>query len=270
MKKLLISALLLATFVACKPKENQENKQGATQDSTQKTETPKQDEKKATEQQSTQTSSMGLKIQGSYYCPQTKEMLLAVWDGKKIKKLMYGAAGSNKFVDAEIVSESGTVDGMDYKFSFKAAGKTMETMMGISPGGMGLSVSDNGGSNSRTFSEANNSDPSSTAQYGVAFFVREIYWRGFKNESNNATLIAEDSQEGTGEGQINFKYTDPAGKEEYFAAQVDPKTHQLTFTSTSMGRVRCQLDNEMRWVMRVSNAQNKKIGDFAEIFEEKK
>ena len=273
MKKLIISAILLASFVACKPKENQENKQGATQDSTRKTENPKQEEKKTTEQQSSQTSSLGLKIQGSYYCPQTKEMLLAVWDGKKIKKLMYAAAGSNKFVDAEIVSESGSADGMDYKFNFKAAGKTMEAMMGISPGGIGLSVTDVGNTNSnRAFSEANDSDPSSRAQYGVAFFVREIYWTGFKNESNNATLIAEDSQEGTGEGQLHFKYTDPAGQEEYFSAQVDPKTHQLTFDSKNMGgKIRCQLDNEMRWVMRVSNAKNnQKIGDFVQIMEEKK
>lgn len=275
MNKLLISAILLATFMACKPKENQENKQSATQDSTKKTETssetPKEAPKKEENKVSENTPSLGLKIQGSYYCPQTKEMLLAVWDGKKIKKLMYAAGGSNKFVDAEIVSESGSADGMDYKCSFKAAGKNFEAMMGISPGGIGLSVTENGNeANSRTFSEGVDNDPSSTAQYGVAFFVREIYWRGFKNESNNATLIAEDVQEGTGEGQLYFKYTDPAGKEEYFAAQVDPKTHQLTFTSTSMGKVRCELDNEMRWVLRVFNAQNKKIGDFVTIFEEKK
>ncbi|GAB4494094.1 MAG: hypothetical protein OHK0045_24760 [Raineya sp.] len=269
MKKLLIATLLLVTFIACKSKEkeNQDNKQNVTKDSTQKTETPKQEEKKPTEEQSAQTPSIGLKIQGSYYCPQTKEMLLAVWDGKKIKKLMYAAGGSNKFVDAEIVSESGTADGMDYKFSFKVAGKTMEAMMGVSPGGISLSVTE-GGNYDRTFSEGNSSDPTNAAQYGVAFFVREIYWRGFKNESNNATLIAEDSQEGTGEGQLYFKYTDPAGKEEYFAAQVAPKTHQLTFTSTSMGKVRCELDNEMRWVLRVFNAQDKKIGDFVEIMKQ--
>ncbi len=271
MKKLIISAILLASFVACKPKENQENKQGTTQDSTQKpqTETPKTAEKKEEVKTDDTTPSMNLNISGYYYCPQTKEMFLLEQKGKKINKVMYAAAGTNNFLDAQIVEESGSPDGMDYKFSFKAGNKTLEAMMGVSPGGTGFSVKDKGNEASqRDFSDSRTDFSMETAKYGATFVVREIYWRGFKNESNKATLIAEDSQEGTGEGQLYFKYTDPAGKEEYFAAQVDPKTHQLTFTSTSMGKVRCELDNEMRWVLRVFNAQNKKIGDFAEIMKQ--
>jgi hypothetical protein len=270
MRKLLTSVILLAVLFACKPQENKENKEKTSQDSTQKTDAaPKSEEKKGTEEQSAKTPSMGLKIEGSYYCPQTKEMLLAEWGDNKIKKLMYAEAGSNKFVDAQVISESGSPDGMDYKFSFKVGGKTMDVMMGISPGGIGLSTTEKGkDASQRDFMESRSGSGFSieSAKYGVAFFVREIYWRGFKNESNGATLAAEDVQEGTGEGQLYFGYKDAAGKEDFFAAQVDSKTHELTFESKMLGgKVRCQLDNEMRWVMRVFNAQNTKIGDFVEI-----
>ncbi|MDX1904902.1 MAG: hypothetical protein SFU27_12160 [Thermonemataceae bacterium] len=273
MKNLFILSLTLFTLLACKSQESKKDEQNNA-DSTKKIANSQQVVKKEDKNPKTQTNTdqkLGLKVEGSYYSPKTQEMLLAEWGKNKITKLMYAAAGSNKFVTAQVISESGSPDAMDYTFSFKVANKTLKAVMGVSPGGVGLSVTDNDDNTTqRDFSEANNSNPMQTAQYGVAFFVREIYWRGFKNERNNATIIAEDSQEGTSDGQLNFKYTDPAGQEEFFAAYVNPKTHQLTFTSTSMGKIRCELDNEMRWILRMFNANtNKKIGDFVAIPSEK-
>ncbi len=269
MKKLLIYLLLPVITLAC---NSQANKDDQTQkDSTQnEVATQSTDKKEATSKSENPT--MGLKIAGSFYSPLTKEMLLAKWDGKKITKLFYAPKGADKFVNVTITEQTGNLDDLEYSFTFQANGKTLKAIFGISPGGTNLNVSEvgNEATTARDFGLANEETPVEDTPYKVAFYVREIFWNGFKNEENMSTIIAEDSQEGTAEGQLNITYTDPAGEEEYIAAQVDSRTHHLNFTSKNMGtKVRCELDNEMRWVMRVYNVSTgKKIGDYKQIISE--
>lgn len=275
MKKIIVFAFVLASLFACKPQEGKEkNEQKDTTQTVAKEEKAaiKEDKK---EEVKTETPSPNINLSGAYYCPETKEMFLLQWNGKKIAKLKYAAAGSNDFVDSQVIEESSPAGVLEFSFSFRAGTKTMKSMMGLSPGGIVFSITDNNNDASqREFWEISSEGGFSmeAAEYGVPFFVREIYWRGFKNESNGATLIAEDSQEGTGEGQLNMGYKDASGKEEFFAAQVNPKTRELTFNSQVLGgKIRCQLDkdNEMRWVLRVFRG-NQKIGDFTQIIGEQK
>lgn len=212
-----------------------------------------------------------ISLSGSYYSPATKEVILIKWNsaGGYIDKVMY-AKGTGKFVNMQIMTQRGDMKMLDYSFKMYDRAKpniVFEAVIGTSPGGISLGVTTNkNDATLRSFSMIRQGDYEiESAKFGVASFVRSVYWKEFKNEANNATLAAEDSQEGTANGQLYFTYTDPAGKQEYFTATVNPITHQLTFTSKSMGKVRCELDNEMHWVVRMYNAQNKKIGDFHEV-----
>ncbi|MDX1904903.1 MAG: hypothetical protein SFU27_12165, partial [Thermonemataceae bacterium] len=142
-------------------------------------------------------------LSGSYYCPKTKEALLIKFNKDKgyIEKIMYGK-GSGKFANMQIMSQKGDVKALQYEIKFynpASPNIVHHAVLGISPGGMGFSTTTNKKPESmRDFGEIQNGDYEiETANMGVPFFVRNIYWRGFKNETNNATLIAEDSQEGT-------------------------------------------------------------------------
>jgi len=271
MKKLLISAFVLAGFFACKPQENKEKAEQ--KDTTQKSvsTTSAKEEKKEEPKNEVQSSSLNLDLTGSYYCLESKEMLLIERKDEKIKKLMFAGSGAKNFVEAQLLSES--KEDFYYKFSFKVGGKTMEAMLGVSPRSHGFSITENGNTAvDKYFMHASSGSAFSmeSAKYGVPFFVREIYWRGFKNEANGATLIAEDSQEGTAEGQLNMGYKDASGKEEFFAAQVNPTTHELTFDSKMLGgKIRCKFVSDMGWTIEMFKG-NQKIGEFKEIIEEPK
>jgi len=214
-------------------------------------------------------------LSGSYYAPAKKEVLVIKFNKAKgyIDKIMHGK-GTGKLATMQIMSQKGDMKNFTYSFKFYNPAKpsiVYACEVGISPGGIGINtVINKDENNAYFFSEIQNGEYEieSAKTMSVPFFVRNVFWRGFKNEQNNATIIAEDSQEGTAEGQLYLKYTDPAGQEEYVVGKVNPITHQLTFTSKNMGTsVRCELDNEMRWVMRVFNTQTKsKIGDFYQIF----
>lgn len=270
MQKLMITvALLLASMVACK--QSAQNAPESTNTATEKkTEVESATEKK-TEAESTSPKANDqlhdISLQGSYYSPQSKEMMIIDWKGRKISKMMYASKGSRNFVEAEIVGSKGSMGTMDYEFTFKVKGKTMRAVVGASPAGIGIGVNEVGKEGeSKDFGAVNDKTTTDEAKFGVVRLVREIYWENkFENEANKASLIAEDSQEGTAEGQLLMIYKTADGKEEPISAQVNPNSHELTFDSKMLGgKIRCQLDNEMWWVLRMYKG-NTKIADFKQV-----
>lgn len=269
MQKLMLTIALLASLVACK--QSAQNTDEQKKDTSKRVESTNTATEKKAETENTSPKANDqlpdISLQGSYYSPQSKEMMIIDWKGGKISKMMYAPKGSQKFVEAEIVESKGSMGTMDYEFTFKVNAKTMRAVVGASPAGIGIGVNEVGKeSESKDFGAANVKTTTDEAKFGVATLVREIYWNNkFENEANKATLIAEDSQEGTAEGQLLLMYKAADGKEEPISAQVNPNTHELTFDSKMLGgKIRCQLDNEMRWVLRVYKG-NAKIADFKQV-----
>lgn len=148
------------------------------------------------------------------------------------------------------------MDALDYKFSFERKGKVYEATAGFSPGGASISVKEKGKEEQTDFGQANEKTSTESARFGTLMCVREIYWmNNFRDESTKASLQAEDSQEGTADGQLMMTYKAADGTEDNFIAQIDPKTHELLFESQKLGgKIKGKLDNQMYWALILYNA----------------
>lgn len=246
-------------FVACKKsastneQKSEQNTQSSTQDSTKQSE-------------STTSENTEMSLSGSYYAEKSRELLILDWKNGNVSKIMYAPGGSNTFEEVKVVSTSGSMSTMDYKFSFERKGKVYEVSVGMSPGGASLSVTEKGKSESTDFGQANKKTTTEDAKYGTLMFVREIYWMNkFSDEKTKVSLVAEDSQEGTADGQLMMTYKAADGTEENIMAQVDPKTHELLFESQKLGgKIKGKLDNQMYWVLNLYNATtNAKIAELS-------
>jgi hypothetical protein len=212
-------------------------------------------------------------LTGSYYCVNTREMLLLYWEGGLQKVFYYDGKGGDQFQTLVVQKPKG-LDAVAYSCFLAENDKTQprfKLVSGVSPVGVSLTLmAPDGSGAAEEFALIDEQPPPAFDDSNVrpSFFVRNIYWRAFVNASNMARLAAEDSQEGTNSDQLHFGYTDPAGQEEFFSAYIDAKTHELRFESTSMGKVSARLGYLMpTWQVVLYNAQKQQIGTFSEDLE---
>lgn len=183
---------------------------------------------------------------GSFFCPETKELILVDWDGSKISGIAYGV-GMGPLSYVEIKKQNHKPDEMIFEFSFLPPAFPLEyqAVVGFSPMGIVLIVNNEGESERREFLQidAKNDkvqylDPLSA---DVLSYVREGFWKKFEDPDTNIQLIAEDSQEGTAPGELMIVYKGKTGVEENLIAVVDETTFDLVFTSAKDGKLKAVL-----------------------------
>lgn len=202
-------------------------------------------------------------VGGAHYAPATKSALLISFSNGKITKLQY-AQGNGKFVNATLKSQSGSEANYDYKFTYTlptAPAVVYEAVQGVSPLGSGFSVQEVGKYESVTAWQFEATNTPQTEHYLNASRCAFYYLSHFKyiNNDTQEEIVAEDSQEGTQENQVILTYKNASGKEETNVANINPTTHEVSFSTPSLGKVRLKL-NEMGFEM--FNSVNQSKGTF--------
>lgn len=201
-------------------------------------------------------------VGGAYYAPATKSALLITFSNGKITKLQY-AKGNGKFINATLKSQSGSEANHDYKFTYSlptAPAVVYEAYQGISPLGSGFSVQEVGKYESVMAWQFEASD-SPVVPYSSATECARFWLWHFKyiNNDTQEEIAPDDAQEGSTMSQLVLIYKNTSGAEEHAVANINPTTHEVSFNTPTLGKVRLQL-NEMGFEM--FNSANQSKGTF--------
>ncbi len=193
-------------------------------------------------------------ITGVWYSPEAKVALLVRASKGKITEIRY-AKGAANFTKVSLGSQKGTELGFTIGFSVNNEKLSLEH--GFTPMGAYYMISPEGKSTQQIAYQLSDE----VADYDNATSVFQWYFVGqqFINYDNNDRII-QTPQEGTNTNEVFLTIKKANGAEEYITAKINPATHELRFTSQSLGNVKalCTANG-----LDVYNQSNQQIATFS-------
>ncbi len=183
-------------------------------------------------------------VGGAWYIPATQTALLVSWSNGKITKVQY-AKGNGKFANATLKAQAES--DMGYRFSYSlptAPAVVYEATQGFSPLARFLSIQTVGTYESIDATQFAGEEFTSMYDISTASDCAMRFLRYFKyvNNENQAEINPDDAQEGLQVNQVALIYKYANGDEEEFMATINPTTHELSFSTPTLGKVRMKLN----------------------------
>ncbi|TAF64603.1 MAG: hypothetical protein EAZ55_11115 [Cytophagales bacterium] len=240
MKKIhLLLFISIILWSSCQPNKTQEK-----EEKEEKTSESKNTKDSSQKEEKTEKTNQALSLGGIWYIPEMQTALLIVWQKDKIATLMQ-AKGNAKFSKINLLSQGNGDMGFDFSYSLPSEPKTTyEAVVSFSPMGANLSIRTKGnaqfmGSGTLVIQ---NDNPSDYTQLTALECMREWFQKAAYIDYSTNHEIRADAQEGTKTNELFLIYKHKEGKEESITATINAKTHELTFNSPSIGRVRMKLN----------------------------
>lgn len=196
---------------------------------------------------------------GVWYAPSSQEAFIVEVQAGKAQKVRY-AKGAEAFEEVKILSQEskGEMMGMlALKLSVK--GKPMTMDYGYTPMGAYYAVRPAQNGNTENIAYLISPEifvyPNASMVFSSFFTANE-----FESGGEQSEYILSTPQEGAEEGEVFFIYKNTANEEEYITAKIDPKTHELLFTSKYLGKVKAKFNDTN---LEIYNPANQPIKTFS-------